>query len=85
MRYFLLSLILMLFVACTSTGTASWYGKGFEGKLTASGYVFDSNQLTCASNEYPFGTVLKVTNNENKKSVLVVVTDRGGFENMVER
>ena len=80
MRYFLLSLILMLFVACTSTGTASWYGKGFEGKLTASGYVFDSNQLTCASNEYPFGTVLKVTNNENKKSVLVVVTDRGGFE-----
>ena len=35
--------------------------------------------LTCASNTYPFGTVLKVTNKENKKSVVVVVTDRGSF------
>ncbi len=80
MRYFLTGLVLMLITACTSTGTASWYGKGFEGKLTASGYVYDSNQFTCASNDYPFGTVLKVTNRENGKSVLVVVTDRGGFE-----
>ena len=59
--------------------TASWYGKGFEGKLTASGYIYSSDQLTCASNRYPFGTVLKVTNKENKKSVVVVVTDRGSF------
>lgn len=80
MRYFLIGIVLMLITACTSTGTASWYGKGFEGKLTASGYVYDSNQFTCASNDYPFGTVLKVTNKENGKSVLVVVTDRGGFE-----
>lgn len=80
MRYFLIGIILMFLTACVSTGTASWYGQGFEGKLTASGYVYDSNQLTCASNDYPFGTVLKVTNNENGKSVLVVVTDRGGFD-----
>lgn len=80
MRYFLVVVVLMFVTACTSTGTASWYEKGFEGKLTASGYVYDSNQLTCASNDYPFGTVLKVTNKENGKSVLVVVTDRGGFE-----
>ena len=59
--------------------TASWYGKGFEGKLTASGYIYSSDQLTCASNRYPFGTVLKVINKENKKSVIVVVTDRGSF------
>lgn len=59
--------------------TASWYGKGFEGKLTASGYIFSSKQLTCASNRYPFGTVLKVTNKDNDKSVIVVVTDRGSF------
>ena len=59
--------------------TASWYGKGFEGKLTASGYIYSADQLTCASNRYPFGTVLKVTNKENKKSVVVVVTDRGSF------
>ena len=59
--------------------TASWYGKGFEGKITASGYIYSADQLTCASNRYPFGTVLKVTNKENKKSVVVVVTDRGPF------
>ena len=73
-------LILMIFISqIVFSQTASWYGKGFEGKLTASGYIYSSNQLTCASNKYPFGTVLKVTNKENKKSVVVVVTDRGSF------
>ena len=80
MRYFLIGMIMVIVTACTSAATASWYGKGFEGNLTASGYIYDSNQLTCASNEYPFGTVLKVTNRKNKNSVVVVVTDRGGFE-----
>lgn len=65
--------------------TASWYGKGFEGKPTASGYLYSSKQLTCASNSYPFGTVLKVTNKENKKSVVVVVTDRGAFTKKYKR
>lgn len=59
--------------------TVSWYGRGFEGKVTSSGYIFDSNDLTCASNRYPFGTVLKVTNRDNGKSVKVVVTDTGSF------
>lgn len=73
-------LILMIFISqIVFSKTASWYGKGFEGKLTASGYIYNSDQLTCASNKYPFGTVLKVTNKENKKSVIVVVTDRGSF------
>lgn len=65
--------------------TASWYGKGFEGKPTASGYLYSSKQLTCASNSYPFGTVLKVTNKENKKSVVVVVIDRGAFTKKYKR
>ena len=82
MKYYLVGIILMFIIGCTSTGTASWYGKGFEGKSTSSGYIYDSNQLTCASNEYPFGTVLKVTNEENGKSVVVVVTDRGDFEKL---
>lgn len=73
-------LFLMLFLSqIVFSKTASWYGKGFDGKLTASGYVFSSKQLTCASNTYPFGTVLEVTNRENKKSVVVIVTDRGSF------
>lgn len=78
-RHLFLGIILMLITTCISTGTASWYGKGFDGKLTASGYLYDQNQLTCASNKYPFGTVLQVTNKKNKKSVIVVVTDRGDF------
>ena len=79
MRKGLIVLTMLILTACSSAEIASWYGKGFEGSLTASGYVYDSNQLTCASNEHPFGTVLKVTNKKNKKSVVVVVTDRGGF------
>lgn len=70
----------MLFFSCNLFGTASWYGKGFEGKTTASGYVYTANQLVCASNDYPFGTVLKVTNKRNKKSVVVIVLDRGSFK-----
>lgn len=73
-------IFLMIFISqILFAKTASWYGKGFERKLTASGYVYSSKQLTCASNKYPFGTVLKVTNKANKKSVIVVVTDRGSF------
>ena len=79
-------LILMFFISqIVFSKTASWYGEGFEGKLTASGYIYSSDQLTCASNRYPFGTVLKVTNKENKKSVVVVVTDRGSFTEKYRR
>ena len=74
-------LILFLLISFNSySKIASWYANGFEGKLTASGYVYNSNQLTCASNKHKFGTVLKITNKENKKSVIVVVTDRGAFD-----
>lgn len=74
-------LIIALLISQTACGkVASWYGKGFEGKRTASGYIFDSRQYTCASNTYDFGTVLKVTNIANNKSVIVVVTDRGSFK-----
>lgn len=75
----LLGLFLMFSIP-SYTKVASWYSKGFEGKLTASGYIYNSNQLTCASNKHKFGTVLKVTNLDNNKSVKVVVTDRGAFD-----
>lgn len=61
MRKGLIVLTMLILTICSSAEIASWYGKGFEGSLTASGYVYDSNQLTCASNEHPFGTVLKIT------------------------
>jgi rare lipoprotein A len=58
-------------------GTASWYGKFFQGRTTASGVPFDENQLTCAHRTLPLGSVLRVTNLENNRSVVVTVNDRG--------
>lgn len=63
--------------ATVQTGVASWYGPGFENKRTASGERFSSKGLTAAHRSLPFGTKLKVT--RGKKSVHVVVNDRGPF------
>lgn len=60
-------------------GTASYYGKKFNGKKTASGERFDQNDLTCAHGSLPFGCRLRVTNLRNNKTVDVKVNDRGGF------
>ena len=60
-------------------GIASWYGAEFEGKPTASGERFDSSALTAAHPSLPFGTLITVTNQHNKASVVVRVNDRGPF------
>ncbi|MDR0376818.1 MAG: septal ring lytic transglycosylase RlpA family protein [Spirochaetaceae bacterium] len=60
-------------------GVASWYGIEFGGRPTASGEIFTPNQLTAAHPTLPFGTMLKVTNKHNNKSVVVRVNDRGPF------
>ena len=58
---------------------ASWYGKKFNGRLTASGKRFNMHAMTCAHKTLKFGTKLRVTNPDNNKSVIVVVNDRGPF------
>jgi rare lipoprotein A len=58
-------------------GKASWYGREVAGRKTASGQRFDPRQHTAASWHHPFGTRLRVTNQENGKSVVVLVNDRG--------
>ena len=58
-------------------GTASWYGEQFDGKETASGEPFDMYGLTAAHPTLPLGTRVKVTNLRNRKTVVVVVNDRG--------
>lgn len=63
----------------TFTGMASWYGPGFHGKATASGERFDQGKLTAAHRTLPFGTVLRVTNLQNGRSVEVRINDRGPF------
>ncbi|MDR0598689.1 MAG: septal ring lytic transglycosylase RlpA family protein [Treponema sp.] len=60
-------------------GVASWYGAGFEGRLTASGEIFDSSKFTAAHPILPFGTMLKITNKYNDRSVTVRVNDRGPY------
>jgi rare lipoprotein A len=58
-------------------GRASWYGDDFQGQPTASGEAFDMNQLTCAHRSLPLGSLVRVTNLRNHRSVVVRVNDRG--------
>ncbi|MES2411531.1 MAG: septal ring lytic transglycosylase RlpA family protein [Bacteroidota bacterium] len=58
---------------------ASYYHNRFNGRRTASGKRFDNNAYTAAHKKLPFGTVVKVTNEVNGKSVIVEITDRGPF------
>lgn len=60
-------------------GKASWYGKKFHGKATASGEDFDMFELTAAHRQLPLGTYVKVTNLRNYKWVIVRVNDRGPY------
>ena len=62
-----------------SQGIASWYGPGFYGHKTASGEKFTAKGLTAAHKTLPFGTMLRVTNIDNGRSVVVRVNDRGPF------
>jgi rare lipoprotein A len=58
-------------------GSASWYGRMFQGLPTANGESFDMNDLTCAHRSLPMGSLVRVTNLSNSKSVVVRVNDRG--------
>jgi len=60
-------------------GIASWYGREFEGRPTASGEIFNPAQYTAAHPTLPFGTMLTVTNRQNNRQVTVRVNDRGPF------
>ncbi len=60
-------------------GLASWYGREFSGKQTASGGNFDEAKLTAAHKTFPLGSRAKVTNLRNGKTVEVEITDRGPF------
>ncbi len=59
--------------------TASFYGPGFDGRLTANGEVFDQNGITAAHRTLPFGTRVRVTDLDNGRAVVVRVNDRGPF------
>ena len=60
-------------------GLASWYGKPFHGRKTASGEIFDMHQLSAAHKTLPLFSIVKVTNLYNGREVTVRINDRGPF------
>ena len=66
-------------------GSASWYGRAFQGKQTASGESYDMYRYTAAHRSLPLGTWVRVTNLRNGKSLIVKVNDRGPFVDMGNR
>jgi len=63
----------------TQIGAATFYASHFDGRKTASGRIFDINKNMAAHRTYPFGTVVHVTNLGNRRSVNVVILDRGPY------
>ena len=61
------------------TGTASFYGARFDGRVTASGVRYDSSKMLAAHRSLPFGTKVRVTHLGNRRSVVVTVVDRGPY------
>jgi len=59
--------------------TVSWYGEPFHGRLTASGRVYDQDEMTCAHKTLPLGSMVEFTNTESGESWVLWVTDRGPY------
>jgi rare lipoprotein A len=83
-------LVLLLLASCHSSrnvgggargavqkGLGSYYASKFNGRPTASGSIYRPGGMTAAHNTLPFGTLIRVTNTRNGRSVEVTVTDRG--------
>jgi rare lipoprotein A len=66
-------------VSGVQVGVASWYGPGFHGRPTASGEIFDQQQLTAAHPSLPLGSRARITSLTNHRSVDVRINDRGPF------
>lgn len=86
-RIFLI--ILFSIIGCTllpaqEQGMASYYSNRLHGRRMSDGTRYHRDSLTCAHKRYPLGTLLKVTNPKNGKSVVVKVTDRCGSRRIID-
>ena len=63
----------------SEVGTASWYGEDFHAKYTANGEIYNMNTLTAAHRTLPLPSIVRVTNLENGRSLVLRVNDRGPF------
>jgi len=68
-----------VYIGYTQTGVASWYGPNFHGKYTSNGEIYNMFAYTAAHKTLPMNTIVKVTNLNNGKSVIVRINDRGPF------
>ena len=66
-------------IGWSEEGIASWYGPNFHGKYTSNGEIYNMYALTAAHKTLPMNTIVKVTNLNNGKSVIVRINDRGPF------
>ena len=66
-------------IVSSNVGSASWYGPGFHGRMSANGEIFDQYALTAAHRTLPFGTYVRVTNLYNGAAVTVRINDRGPY------
>jgi rare lipoprotein A len=65
--------------AFEEVGVASWYGGHFHGRKTANGEIFNTNEISAAHRELPFGTVVEVINLDNGRTLKVRINDRGPY------
>lgn len=66
-------------LAYDERGVASWYGPNFHGKKTANGEIFDMTLISAAHKTLPMPSVVRVTNLENGRSLIIRINDRGPF------
>ena len=77
--FFVLLMVSLIAFAQTEEGVASYYADSLHGNLTASEEPYDKDAFTAAHRTLAFGTMVKVSNLDNGKSVIVTVNDRGPY------
>ena len=76
----LVQILLTSFTNSYNKTKVSWYGPGFNGRITANGETFNQEELTAASPNLPFNTIVEVKNTRNNKTVMVRINDRGPYK-----
>jgi rare lipoprotein A len=66
-------------IGYVASGSASWYGNDFHGRQTANGEIFSATAISCASPVLPLPSYVRVTNNDNGRSIICRVNDRGPY------
>lgn len=78
---FVFAMLSMAFINDTKNVVdISWYGPGFNGRITANGEIYDQDGISAASPDLPFGTKVLITTLDDTKSIIVRINDRGPYK-----